>query len=77
MGSGSLLSRWGFVHYYLHLVNLKSNAVCCSTYHNNFVVQAGERTYYGGVPQYLQIGEHQFVEDRVVRLWINQMLVAW
>ncbi len=55
----------------------KTMTVCCSTYHNNFVVQDGERTYYHGILQYLQVGEHQFVEDKVARSWINQMLVAW
>ena len=55
----------------------RGRPVPITTYHHNFVVQTGERTYYHGIPQYLQVGEHQFVEDRVAKLWINQMLVAW
>ena len=50
---------------------------CCSNYHNNFVVQNGWRFYYPGIPEYIQVGEHQFVEQKTVKLWINMMLVGW
>jgi len=50
---------------------------CCSNYHNNFVVQNGQRLYYSGIPEYIQVGEHQFVEQRIVKMWVNMMLVAW
>jgi hypothetical protein len=35
------------------------------------------RTYYGGMPKYLQVGEHQFVNDKLIELWINLMLLGW
>lgn len=50
---------------------------CNSTYHNNFVVQDKYRTYYHGLPRYIEVGEHQYVEDRLAKMWINHMLVAW
>lgn len=50
---------------------------CNTTYHNNFAVQDQYRTYNHGVPRYIEVGEHQYVEDRLAKMWINYMLVAW
>ena len=35
------------------------------------------RTYHDGVPDVIQVGEHQFVEQRVIQMWRDMMLVAW
>ncbi|KAJ7320903.1 hypothetical protein DFH08DRAFT_713634, partial [Mycena albidolilacea] len=50
---------------------------CNTNYHHNFSVQVGMRTYYGDKPTYIQIGEHQFAERKLVGLWVSLMLVAW
>lgn len=52
---------------------------CKTNYHNNFMVHknAKVRTYYGGVPEYIQVGRHQYVEAKIVRMWTNMMLVGW
>ncbi|EDR07231.1 uncharacterized protein LACBIDRAFT_298907 [Laccaria bicolor S238N-H82] len=50
---------------------------CCTNYHNNFSVLGGLHTYYGGIPKYIQVGEHQFVENTVINMWITMMLVGW
>jgi hypothetical protein len=50
---------------------------CQTNYHNNFSVQDGVRTYYMGIPSYILVGEHQYVEVKVVRMWIAQMLLGW
>ncbi|KAF8165809.1 hypothetical protein B0H34DRAFT_649042 [Crassisporium funariophilum] len=50
---------------------------CATDYHNNFNVQDGERIYHKEVPLYVQVGEHQFVENTVVQMWINNMVIAW
>ncbi|KAF8240956.1 hypothetical protein L208DRAFT_1463092 [Tricholoma matsutake] len=50
---------------------------CNTNYHNNFSVCNGIWTYYMQKPQYIQVGEHQFVENRVVDLWTGQMLLGW
>jgi hypothetical protein len=50
---------------------------CNTTYHPNFCVQHGMRTYYPGVPQYIQIGGHQYAEKKLVGSWVSLMLVAW
>ncbi|TEB17856.1 hypothetical protein FA13DRAFT_1649942 [Coprinellus micaceus] len=50
---------------------------CQINYHHNFSVYRGERTYYRGVPEVLQVGMHQFAEVRLINSWITLMLVAW
>ncbi|KAF8545563.1 hypothetical protein OG21DRAFT_1429077 [Imleria badia] len=44
--------------------------VCDVNYHHNFKVYKGEHTYYGGVPDIIQVGEHQFVECQVIKMWL-------
>lgn len=46
-------------------------------YHHNFYVFQGRRIYYDGIPNILQIGEHQFAERRLVEWWISMMLLSW
>ncbi|KAL0954922.1 hypothetical protein HGRIS_003855, partial [Hohenbuehelia grisea] len=50
---------------------------CHSNCHHNFSVHNDVRTYYAGVPEYVQVGDHQFVEAKLVELWITSMLVGW
>ncbi|THV06826.1 hypothetical protein K435DRAFT_644489 [Dendrothele bispora CBS 962.96] len=50
---------------------------CKTTYHNNFSVCQGTRTYYEDIPQFLQVGEHQFVEDHLVDSWVGMILLGW
>ena len=40
-------------------------------------MHGGIRTYYGGLPDVIQVGEHQFVEARVLELFTAQALHAW
>lgn len=54
--------------------NTTDSYVACKTnYHYNFKVFEGERTYYGGVPDIIQVGEHQFVERPVIEMWLALM----
>ncbi|EDR07736.1 uncharacterized protein LACBIDRAFT_298235 [Laccaria bicolor S238N-H82] len=50
---------------------------CKVNYHSNFHVHQGKRVYYGGIPDVIQVGEHQFVEHKVVELWVTLMVVSW
>ncbi|KAF7314618.1 hypothetical protein MKEN_00935500 [Mycena kentingensis (nom. inval.)] len=51
---------------------------CKTTFHNNFAVNGGTRTYYPGiVPDYIQVGEHQFVERKLAAHWISLMFRGW
>ncbi|KAF8547820.1 hypothetical protein OG21DRAFT_1599609 [Imleria badia] len=55
--------------YSIHL----SCEACQTNYHHNFKVYQGRRTYYGGIPDMLQVGEHRFVERQVVEMWLTLM----
>jgi hypothetical protein len=33
--------------------------------------------YSSTKPKYIQVGEHQFFEDKVIDLWTGQMLLGW
>lgn len=48
-----------------------------TNYHNNFSMHNGIQTYYLEKPKYIQVGEHQFVEDKVIMMWTGQMLLGW
>ncbi|KAF8219601.1 hypothetical protein L208DRAFT_1339007, partial [Tricholoma matsutake] len=52
-------------------------STCNTNYHHNFSVNNGICTYYDGIPNVLQVGEHQFAERRLIQLWITMMLVSW
>ncbi|TFK45431.1 hypothetical protein OE88DRAFT_1721508 [Heliocybe sulcata] len=50
---------------------------CQTTYYHNYSVYQGIRTYYQGVPQVIQVGEHQYVEREVLNLFVGLMLISW
>ncbi|EKM50854.1 uncharacterized protein PHACADRAFT_165508 [Phanerochaete carnosa HHB-10118-sp] len=50
---------------------------CNTNFHHNYTVKDGVCTYYSGVPEFLQAGEHHFVERKLVNLWIHLILTAW
>ncbi len=50
---------------------------CYTSYHHNYLVRDGSRTYYSGIPDVLQVGEHQFVETKLVYTWRSNMLFGW
>ncbi|KAJ7916931.1 hypothetical protein B0H13DRAFT_1608848 [Mycena leptocephala] len=50
---------------------------CNTSYQNNYSVRGGVRTYYAGVPSAIQVGEHQFIEQEVLSLFIGLMLISW
>ena len=35
------------------------------------------RTYYDGIPDVIEVGEHQFVEHEVLNLFTGLMLLSW
>lgn len=49
------------------------HAVCKINYHYNFKVFNGKHTYYGGIPDIIQISEHQFMECQVIVMWMSLM----
>lgn len=41
---------------------------CNTNYHHDYTVKDNVRTYYGGVPDVVHVGDHQFVERKVLNL---------
>lgn len=50
---------------------------CNTDYHCDYYVQNGIRCYYDGIPDVLQIGDHQFAERRLVHSWRLNANLAW
>ena len=46
-------------------------------YHHNYRVYQGQRIYYNGLPDIVQIGEHQFAERKLINTWILMMVLSW
>jgi CxC5 like cysteine cluster associated with KDZ transposases len=40
-------------------------------------VQRGVRHYYDRIPDFIQVGEHQFIERKLADLWIGLMVLGW
>ncbi|KAG1786126.1 uncharacterized protein HD556DRAFT_1449981 [Suillus plorans] len=55
-------------------VHLKCRS-CNVNYHHNYAVHGASRQYYSGVPKYIQVGEHQFVERELAMHWIDLMRI--
>ena len=36
-----------------------------------------QRYYDGAIPDIIQVGEHQFVEKKVVNMWRTDMNISW
>ncbi|PBK95017.1 hypothetical protein ARMGADRAFT_1045269 [Armillaria gallica] len=50
---------------------------CKQIYHHNYYVKNSMRFYYDIIPDIIQIGDHQFVEKRLVESWRLSMNLAW
>ena len=51
---------------------------CNITYHHNFSIHDGKHIYYNTkIPDIIQVSEHQFVEHKVIELWITSMDVCY
>ncbi|KAJ3524994.1 hypothetical protein NMY22_g10758 [Coprinellus aureogranulatus] len=57
------------VHLYCHR--------CNTSYHNNYSIQDDKRTYYPGVPEYLQVAQHHFVEKELAVMWRQATCLGW
>lgn len=50
---------------------------CSTNYHHEYSVKNDVRTYYKGIPDVLEVGDHQFVEREVLSLFTGLMLISW
>ncbi|GJE98851.1 hypothetical protein PsYK624_150880, partial [Phanerochaete sordida] len=57
-------------------VHLKCDK-CKRDYHHNYYVEEGKRHYYDEVPEMFEVGEHQFVDRRLVLHWMSSMGHSW
>lgn len=54
------------------------NIGCQTAYYLNYFVKNGMRYYYDGtLPEIIQVGEHQFVERKVVNMWSTDANISW
>ncbi|KAG1846163.1 hypothetical protein C8R48DRAFT_543144, partial [Suillus tomentosus] len=59
----------------LQLQLISTSSACNVNYHHNYAVHGASRQYYSGVPKYIQVGEHQFVERELAMHWIDLMRI--
>ncbi|KAJ7185334.1 hypothetical protein C8R46DRAFT_981891 [Mycena filopes] len=52
---------------------------CKTRYYHNYQVHKGTsiRTYYGGVPDVVQVAQHFFIESSLLELFANNMVFGW
>ncbi|KAG1869641.1 hypothetical protein F4604DRAFT_1584271 [Suillus subluteus] len=49
---------------------------CNTNYQANYSVNGAVRTYYRGMPQYIQVADHQFIELQLAMHWMDLMQIA-
>jgi hypothetical protein len=55
---------------YIDSLSKEIHSGCQTSYYHNFRVKDGIQYYYEGeLPELIQVGEHQFVERKVVFMW--------
>ena len=58
--------------------SLKMALGCGTAYYHNYQVKNGLWHYYdGNIPAVVQVGEHQFVEHRVIKMWCTDTNISW
>ncbi|KIO18482.1 hypothetical protein M407DRAFT_83864 [Tulasnella calospora MUT 4182] len=50
---------------------------CRTVYYSNYSVHGGQRRYYGGVPDYIQVANHVFLERELIEHFTLSMALAW
>ncbi|KAJ7600960.1 hypothetical protein C8J56DRAFT_1157215 [Mycena floridula] len=50
---------------------------CRTSFHVNYSVYKGMRTYYEGIPGVIEVAEHHYIETKVLELFTTLMLVSW
>ncbi|KAG2340479.1 hypothetical protein BDR05DRAFT_836046, partial [Suillus weaverae] len=46
---------------------------CNTNYQSNYSIKDQLRTYYGGIPQHIQVSDHQFIELNLAMHWMDLM----
>lgn len=63
------------LHYYPDSLVLGSE--CGSNYHPNYVVRDDVRQYYAGVPAFIQVSGHKYIEQAVLAHFTTLSVLSW
>lgn len=61
----------------INLILTLQRLVCKRTYHHNFYVHGGTRTYYGGMPEVIQVAMHYFMDQALLEFFATSQEFAW
>lgn len=61
----------------MHAAGANYDKECNTNYQANYSVNGAVRTYYRGMPQYIQVADHQFVELQLAMHWMDLMQIAY
>ncbi|KIO26173.1 hypothetical protein M407DRAFT_74824 [Tulasnella calospora MUT 4182] len=50
---------------------------CHTVYYHNYSTHKGQRRYYGGIPEYIQVANHVFLERDLIERFALSMTLAW
>ncbi len=50
---------------------------CQTRYHIDYNIQKSQRTYYGGVPDVIQVAQHFFIESSLLELFVAGQVFGW
>ncbi|KAH9896557.1 hypothetical protein C8Q73DRAFT_744583 [Cubamyces lactineus] len=50
---------------------------CKAVYHPNYIVRSGKRQYYGGIPDFVQVSGHKYVDQAVLEHFTSLSVLSW
>jgi CxC5 like cysteine cluster associated with KDZ transposases/CxC6 like cysteine cluster associated with KDZ transposases len=64
------------VHPITKPISILFPADCKTSYHHNFYIKGGYQHYYTEQPPVIEVSEHQYIEHKVIDLWIDAMVIS-
>ncbi len=55
----------------------RDHVECKALYYPNYVVHDGVRQYYDGIPEYIQVSGHKFIERQVLEHFTMLSVLSW
>ncbi|KAJ8693235.1 hypothetical protein PTI98_010474 [Pleurotus ostreatus] len=50
---------------------------CQTHYHTDYHIHKSQRTYYGGIPDIIQVAQHFFIENALLELFVAGQVFGW
>jgi hypothetical protein len=73
-----------FHPFYTNILSVKPGTGCSRRYYHEYAVYRLSptsddylRVYYPGVPEFVQVAEHFFIETQVLEFFANGMVFGW